>query len=98
MMIVENNVIFIAKKLIMEDGKQFFDNYFAIVKAITNEAVVVEKSDGEQENLPTGEEFYTKAEPGVYELENGTLHEDPDYIAEFIIYESDAAYQKFNDD
>lgn len=94
----ENKVIFVAKKLIMEDGKKYFDNYFVNVKAISDEAIIVVKSDGEEENLPSGEEFYDKAEPGLYELEDGTSHENPDYIGEFLIYENDAAYQKFKDD
>lgn len=94
----DNKVIFISKKLIMEDGKQYFDNYFATVKSVSQEAIVVIKPDGEEENLPSGEEFYDKAEPGLYELTDGSSYEDPDYIAEFLIYENDTAYQKFKDD
>ena len=61
-----NKVIFVSKKLIMENGKQFFDNYFVTVKSVTTDAIVVIKQDGEIENLPVGEEFYEKAEPGMY--------------------------------
>ncbi|HWV15502.1 MAG TPA: hypothetical protein VN030_08715 [Cellvibrio sp.] len=93
----ENKVIFVSKKLIMEDGKQYFDNYFASVKSVDEEAIVVIKPDGEEENLPRGEEFYEEAEPGLYELNDGSTHENPDYIADFLIYENDAAYQKYKD-
>jgi len=92
-----NAVIFVSKKLIMEDGKKYFDNYFVTVKAVNDDALVVVKSNGEEENLPTGEEFYDEAEPGLYELADGTSYENPDYIAEFLIYENTAAYQKFAD-
>ena len=92
-----NKVIFVSKKLIMDDGKIYFDNYFVTVKDITDDALVVVKADGEEENLPVSEDFYDEADEGLYELEDGTSQEDPDYIGEFIIYESDVAYEKFKD-
>lgn len=82
----------------MEDGKIYFDNYFARVKAVNEGALVVVKPDGEEENLPCDEDFYDVAEPGLYELDDGTSHEDPDYIGEFIIYENDVAYEKYGDE
>jgi hypothetical protein len=91
-----NKVIFVAKKLVMEDGKIYFDNYFVTVKSLNEDALVVIKANGDEENLPIDENFYEEAEEGLYELTDGTRQEDPDYIGEFIIYESDVAYEKFN--
>ena len=91
-----NKVIFVSKKLIKEDGKIYFDNYFVKVQSINDDALVVIKPDGEPENLPRDEDFYDEADEGLYELTDGTSQEDPDYIGEFIIYESDVAYEKFN--
>ena len=79
----------------MEDGKQYFDNYFVNVKSIDGDTLVVVKPNGEEENLPASEDFYDEADEGLYELYDGTSHENPDYIGEFIIYENDAAYQKY---
>lgn len=93
----ENAVIFVSKKLIMENGQQYFDNYFVRVKVVSKDLLVVTKPDGEEENLPNNEEFYEKAEPGLYELDNGASYQDPDYIAEFLIYENSEAYKKFKD-
>jgi len=93
-----NKTIFVSKKLIMEDGKVYFDNFFAQVKEVNQDALVVVKDEGELENLPLDEDYYEEAEPGLYELENGTSCEDPDYIAEFLIFESDVAYEKFKDE
>ena len=93
-----NKVIFVSKKLIMEDGKIYFDNYFVTVKNINDDALVVTRLDGEEENLPLSEDFYDEADEGLYELNDGTSHEDPDYIGEFIIYENDVAYEKYKDD
>jgi hypothetical protein len=92
-----DKVIFVSKKLVMEDGKVYFDNYFVRVKAINDEALVVTKEDGQEENLPTDEDFYEPAEPGLYELDTGTQCEDPDYIAEFLIFENETAHEKFKD-
>jgi len=93
-----NKVIFVSKKLIMEDGKIYFDNYFVTVKSVNDDALVVIKPSGEEENLPPSEDFYDEADEGLYELTDGTSQEDPDYIGEFIIYENDVAYEKFKDD
>ncbi len=93
-----NKVIFVSKKLVMEDGKVYFDNYFAKVISIKPDALVVLKAGDEEENLPRDEDFYEIAEPGLYELDNGSSYEDPDFIGEFLIYENDAAYEKFKDD
>lgn len=93
-----NKVIFVSKKLIMEDGKIYFDNYFVTTKSVQDDVLVVIKANGEEENLPASEEFYDEADEGLYELDDGTSHEDPDYIAEFIIYENDVAYQKYKDE
>lgn len=93
-----DKVIFVAKKLVMEDGKVYFDNYFVRVKDINDDAIVVTKANGEEENLPTDRDFYEVAEPGLYELADGSSCEDPDYLAEFLIFENDNAYEKFKDD
>ena len=93
-----SKTIFVSKKLIMEDGKIYFDNYFVTVKAVNDDALVVIKANGEEENLPLSEDFYDEADEGLYELDDGTSQEDPDYIGEFIIYENYAAYEKFKDD
>ena len=97
-MVFLNKTLFVSKKLITEDGRIYFDNFFARVTDVTEEAVIVVKAEGEFENLPLDEDFYEEAEPGLYELENGSSCEDPDYIAEFVIFENDAAYEKFKDD
>jgi len=93
-----SKTIFVSKKLIMEDGKIYFDNYFVTVKAVNDDALIVMKSNGEVENLPPSEDFYGEADEGLYELNDGASQEDPDYIGEFIIYENDVAYGKFKDD
>ncbi len=93
-----DKIIFVSKKLVMENGKVYFDNYFVRVKELNDEAIVVVKSSGEEENLPLDEDYYEQAEPGLYELDDGTSCENPDYIAEFLIFENDTAYDKFKDD
>jgi hypothetical protein len=93
-----NKVIFVSKKLIMETGQVYFDNYFATVTGVNDDAIVVQKADGDLENLPRDEDFYEPADQGLYELQDGSSQEDPDYIAEFLIFENDVAYEKFKDD
>jgi hypothetical protein len=92
-----NKTIFISKKLVQEDGKVFFDNYFVRIQSINEDALVGVKPDGELENFPIDEDFYEEAEEGLYELADGSSQENPDYIGEFIIYENNTAYEKFKD-
>jgi len=90
-------VILVSKRKISNLGEESFDTYFGKVSTFNSNTVVVVKNDGEKEDLPYDEDFYEEAEEGFYELKDGSTHEDPDFIAEFVVWESDEAYQKYKE-
>ncbi len=68
-------VILVSKRKIDNDGNESFDTFFGIVTRFNANTVVVVRSEGEEESLPYGEEFYNIAEEGFYELNDGSTCE-----------------------
>jgi hypothetical protein len=48
-----------------------------------------------EESLPYDEDFYQAAQEGFYEMANGSTCENSDFIAEFVVYQSDKARKKY---
>lgn len=95
MLDLKNKVILVSKKIITESGDAFFDTYFGTVLSYDTNTVVVTKTNGQKEHLPYGEDMYKEAEVGFYELKDGSTYENPSYIAEFVVYETKTAYEKY---
>ena len=93
---LENKVILVSKRKIDNEGQESFDTYFGKVKSFNENTVIVLRNNEEEESLPNGDDLYEEAEEGFYELNDGSTYEDPDFIAEFVVYLSDEAYQKYN--
>ncbi len=92
---LENKVILVSKRKIMESGEELFDTYFGKVVSYNENTIVVTRPSGEEESIPYGEEFYEEAKEGLYELKDGSTCEDPNYIGKFVVYENDAAYENY---
>jgi len=93
-----HNVILVSKRMIDDTGKETFDTYFGTVIKTSEHSLLVQKTNGETESLPfdANEELYVPAEEGVYELEDGSRYENPDYIAEFVVYASEKAWETYH--
>ena len=94
---LDDKVILVSKRKILESGEELFDTYFGKVKSYNDNTIIVLRPNGEDESLPYDEDFYQPAEEGFYELNDGSTCEDPDYIGEFVVYENDAAYEKYQE-
>jgi hypothetical protein len=94
MLDLKDKVILVSKRMIAEDGSEAQDVYFGRVVAFNENAVKVEKQNGGNETLPYIEDAYEPAQEGFYELEDGSVYDNPDYIAEFVRYEDEAAFDK----
>lgn len=92
---LQDKFILVSKRLISKENEERYDAYFGKVSQFNENTVIVVKSNGETESLPYGNDLYEKAEEGFYELPNGATHENPDYIAEFAVYESEEIYEKY---
>lgn len=89
-----DKVILVSKRIISDSGTETYDTYFGKVKTFNTNTVVVLRPSGEEESLPYGEGLYEQAEKGFYELDDGSTHEDPDWIVEFVVWETQEAYEK----
>ncbi len=95
MLDLDNKVILVSKRKIDNEGHETFDTFFGKVKGFNENTVVVTRLSGEDESLPYGEHFYEVAEEGFYELGDGSTYENPDFIAEFVVYQSKEAREKY---
>lgn len=91
---LQDKVILVSKRLISKENEERYEAYFGTVSQSNDNTVIVVKANGETESLPYGDELYEKAEEGFYELPDGSTHENPDYIAEFAVYETQEIYEQ----
>jgi hypothetical protein len=90
-----NKTILVSKRVIDNEGIEHFDTFFGTVQKANENTVVVIKVNGQEELIPYDEEVYESAEEGLYELCDGSVCENPDFIAEFLVYQSEEAYKKY---
>lgn len=91
---LKNKVVLVSKRLISKENEEHYEAYFGTVSQCNDNTVIVIKTNGETESLPYGDELYEPAEEGFYELPDGSTHENPDYIAEFAVYETEEIYKQ----
>ncbi|MDH3460760.1 MAG: hypothetical protein OEM00_07230 [Burkholderiaceae bacterium] len=92
---LSNKVVLVSKRIIKDDGAEFFDTFFGTVKSYNENTVILTKQTGHEVSIPNSEELYEVAEEGFYELNDGSTYENPDLIAQFVVYQSNEAYEKF---
>ena len=93
---IEGRVILVSKR-ILKNGEESYDTYFGKVIHSDENEMIVEKQNGETEDIPPfDEEWYRPAEEGVYELDDGSVYENPDYIGEFLVHESKEAWEEYH--
>jgi hypothetical protein len=96
MLNLDQKIILVSKRKINNDGQETFDTFFGKVEHFNENTVIVSRKEGQEEALPYSEEFYNVAEEGFYELGDGSTCENPDFIAEFVVFQSQEAREKYN--
>jgi hypothetical protein len=97
MLDLQDKVILVSKRKVSNSGEESFDTYFGTVETFNDNTVVVVKADETKEGIPYGEDFFDEAEEGFYELDDGSTCEDPDFIAEFLVWESEEAKANYKE-
>lgn len=97
MLDLQNKTILVSIRRIDEAGDETFDTFFGNVVSFNESSVRVQRIGGDEMKLPYDEDVYEVAEPGFYELKNGTTFENPDFIAQWTVYSSDAAAKKYSE-
>lgn len=94
MLDLKNKQILVSKRLISKDNEESYEAYFGRVTTYDDNRVIIQKENGETESLPYGDELYDEAEEGLYELHDGSTYIDPDFIAEFVVFETRKIYEQ----
>ncbi|WP_041531232.1 hypothetical protein [Syntrophotalea carbinolica] len=100
MLDLDGKTILVSLRKINDEGQQSFDTFFGKVLCFNDNTVLVSRPCGAEQSLPYDEDFYEEAEPGLYELDDGTTYEDPDFIAQWTVFQSEKArvqYHHLND-
>lgn len=95
MLNLHKKTLLISIRRINEAGDESFETFFGDVISFNENTVLVQRHDGGEMSLPYDEELYEAAEPGFYELNNGSTFENPDFIAQWTVFASEAAAQNF---
>jgi hypothetical protein len=95
MLDLEKKTLLVSIRRISEVGEESFDTFFADVMAFDGNTVRVKRHGAGEMSLPYDEEVYVPAEPGFYELKNGTTFENPDFVAEWTVFASEAASVRY---
>ena len=97
MLDLTKKTILVSIRRIDEAGQESFDTFFGDVISFNENTVRLQRHGGEQISVPYDEEIYEPAEPGFYELKNGTSFENPDFIAQWCVFASETAAEKFRE-
>jgi len=95
MLELDGKTILASLRKIDNQGCESFDTFFGTVITYNENIVRVRRSNGEEVSLPYDEEVYEPAEPGVYELKDGSTFEDPSFVAQWTVFASQAASEKY---
>lgn len=95
MLDLDNKTLLVSIRRIDNEGQEEFDTFFADVKYYNENNVRVVRRNGEEMSLPYDEDVYVEAEPGFYELKNADIQDNPDFIAQWTVFVSEAAAVKY---
>ena len=95
MLDLEKKTLLVSIRRISDAGEESFDTFFADVESVDGNTVRVKRHGAGDMSLPYDEEVYAPAEPGFYELKNGTTFENPHFIAEWTVFASQVASEKY---
>ena len=91
---LENKIILVEITTVDANGRNSLDIFFGKVKSANKNTVVVYRPDYTEIELPYDESLYMEADEGVYELEDGSIQENPDYIARILSYENMSVFEQ----
>lgn len=95
MLNLHKKTILVSIRHIDESGNENFDTFFGDVISFNANTVLVQRHGGDEIPLPYDDNVYEPAEPGFYELKNGTTFDNPDFIAKWTVFSSEAAAEKY---
>lgn len=95
MLDLNEKTVLVSIRRIDNEGEEKTDTFFGKVTSFDENTVRIIRRGGEELQLPYDEEAYEEAEPGFYELKDGSTCEDPAFIVKWTVYASQAASVKY---
>lgn len=95
MLDLSEKTLLVSIRRIENDGQEAVNTFFGDVTSFDENSVRIISRSGEQVKLPYDEDTYEPAEPGFYELKDGSTCENPAYIVRWTVYASEAASIKY---
>lgn len=95
MLDLSEKTLLVSIRRIDNDGREAVETFFGDVTSYDENTVCITRRSGEEMNLPYDEEAYEPAEPGFYELRDGTTCDNPAFIVRWTVYASEAASEKY---
>jgi len=95
MLDLNEKTLLVSIRRIDNDGQETVDTFFGDVTSFSENTVRIARRNGEEMKLPYDEEAYESAEPGFYELRDGSTCENPAFIVRWTVYASEAASIKY---
>ena len=95
MLDLNDKTILVSIRKIDNEGQETYDTFFGTVVKFNENTIRVVRLNGVEVSLPYDEEVYEAAEPGFYELQDGSTFDNPSFIARWTRFESEEASIKF---
>jgi hypothetical protein len=95
MLDLRDKTILVSTRKIDERGSEETETFFGRVVSFNESSVVLSRAGAGAITMPYDEDVIEVAEAGFYELNDGTTHENPDFIARWVVYASQAARDRF---
>ena len=92
---LQDKTLLVSIRRINEQGSEQTEAFFGHVVSFNETSVTLARQGADDFCMPYNEEVIDVAEPGFYELNDGTTHDNPDYIARWVVYASQAARDMF---
>ena len=97
MLDLQDKTFLVSIRKIDEQGAEQTDAFFGRVVSFNEESLTLARQGADDFSMPYDEAVIDVAEPGFYELKDGTTHDNPDYIARWVIYTSQEARDLFKE-
>lgn len=95
MLDLNDKTILVSLRKIDNEGEETFDTFFGTVISFNVNTVRVLRPSGDEMSVPYDEEILELAEPGFYELMDGSTFENPSFTARWTVFASKEASIKF---
>jgi len=96
MLDLNGKTVLVSIRKIDNEGQQSFDTFFGTVVSFNENTVLVRRPNGTEMSIPYDEEIYETAEPGFYELNDGSTFENPSFTARWTVFASKEASIRFH--